>query len=248
MRRVLLTGGLLVVLSTIAFAAKKKANFDYQPDVKMTVEELLSLPGANRLEVAKKRGSEFAPSLEKLAFSPAEDYRVRWKSLILAAQIEGAKAGLFLDRAVKAPEWYIRNAGLLAYQDVLPKKAKVIAEKLLNDKALVVRSAAVQVLAQSMDESVRETLWDQIGNAKNFRKKQSLFIRGQILSVLAQDPREKEIPLYMKHLNESDTRLHSPAIAALERVTARKFGNKKDTVDKKRDLWIQWAKNTPESR
>lgn len=248
MRTALLITVLTAIVGLQAGAAKKAAEIDYRPDVEMSVDELLSLPEGNRADVARRRGGEFLKELEKRAFSKAEDYRTRWKSLTLAAQIQGGKSEKMLKKAAGAPEWYMRNAALLAYQEVLPKKARPVAESLLKDKALVVRSAAVQVLARSLDEAARETLWEQLSSAQNFRKKQSLFIRGQILAVLAQDPLEKEMPLFVKHLNESDDRLHGSAIVALEKITARKFGKNNDSVSDKRDLWIKWAKNSPEGR
>jgi hypothetical protein len=233
-------------MSLPSLAAVSGGVANYRPEVQMTVEELLSMPGDNRAEVAKKRGGEFLSQLEKLAFSKDEDYRTRWKSLSLVAQIQGPKSEKILKKALKAPEWYMRNAALLAYQSVLPQKANEVAEQLLQDKALVVRSAAVGVLGKSTDSSARESLWSELSNPKNFRKKQSLFIRGQILAVLAQEPLEKEVPLFLKHLNESDSRLHASAIVALEKVTARKFGKKNDSIGEKRELWIKWAKNAPE--
>jgi hypothetical protein len=222
---------------------------DYSPDVNMSVEELLSMPAGNRAQVAKQRGNEFVPQLNEIAFSKEEDYRVRWKALILSVQIQGVRAEKTLDKALASSEWYMRNAAILAYQEVLPAKAKYHAQDLLADKALVVRSAAVEVLSKSLsDDGVRETLWDQMGQRRNFRKNQSLFIRGQILKALSEDPLQKELPLFVKHLRENDIRMHVPAIQALERITARKFGKNSDTLGKRRDLWMKWAKNSVDQK
>lgn len=221
--------------------AANPPTLDYRPEVKMSIEELLSLPAENRVEVGKSRGQNFAQELEKMAFNKEQQYGVRWKALILSAQIQGPKSEKLLDKALKAPEWYLRNAAVLAYLDVIPRKAAAVARGLLNDKALVVRSAAVGVLAKKMEESDRELLWEALSSKMNYRKSQSLFIRPQILAVLANDPLEREMPLFLKHLRENDVKMHSSAIVALERVTARKFGKSKDSVDQKRELWIKWA-------
>ena len=231
---------------SVAHSAPLK--LDYRPEVTMSAKELLSLPGGNRVEVAKKRGAEFVAELERLAFSAQEDYGLRWKALILSAQIQGMRAEKTLQRALKAPEWFMRNAALLAYQDILPLKATPFALDLLKDKALVVRSAAVQVLAKNPTSSIRESLWEELGNAHNFRRKQSLFIRHQILAALARDPADKELPLFVQHLRENDSKLHASAISALEKLTSQRFGQKNDSLEKKRVLWMKWAKNTPEAK
>lgn len=232
----------LLAVGSLAHAAKRP-QLNYAPEVKMTAQELLSLPPENRMAVARGRGVEFSKDLEKIAFAKTEDYGTRWKALTLVAQLKGAQSETLLQKALKSPEWYMRNAALVAYQEVLPKRSRTVAGELLNDKALVVRSAAVSALGPSMgEEAVRESLWEQLSSSANFRKKQSLFIRGQILEALAQNPREKEMPLFIKHLGEEDARLHAPAVAALEKVTARKMGKKNDTLAQKRDLWMKWAK------
>lgn len=241
MKALSVTTALILGLATPLMAANKPS-IDYRPEVKMSIDELLSLPAENRVEVGKTRGQNFAQELEKMAFNKDQQYGVRWKALILSAQIQGPKSEKLLEKAIKAPEWYMRNAAVLAYMDVLPRKASAVARGLLNDKALVVRSAAVGVLGKKMDESDRELLWEALSSKLNYRKTQSLFIRPQILAVLANDPLEREMPLFLKHLRENDVKMHSSAIVALERVTARKFGKNKDSVDQKRDLWIQWAK------
>ncbi|MFN7727672.1 MAG: HEAT repeat domain-containing protein [Bdellovibrio sp.] len=233
---------LVVSLALPAFAAKNPV-LDYRPEVKMTVQELLSLPAENRVLVAKGRGGQFAKELETMAFSQDEEYGTRWKALTLTAQIQGPKSEKILAKALKAPEWYMRNAAILAYREVLPRQALGAARSLLSDKALVVRSAAVNVLGKKLEQNDRELLWDALTAKMNFRKKQSLYIRGQILAVLANDPLEREMPLFLKHLQEDDRRLHSSAIIALERMTSSKLGKNKDSIDQKRDLWIKWAKN-----
>ena len=241
-----------IVISLVTFAglsvlASPQKKIDFQPEVKMSVSELLSLPSENRLLVAKSRGTGFLPELEKIAFTKNEEFDRRWKALTLSAQIRGVKSEVLLKKALQAPEWFMRNAALLAYQEILPQKTKLVAEDLLKDKALVVRSAAVQVLSSSMDASVRELFWSELESPKNFRKKQSLYIRSQILASLAEDPLSRELPLFVKHLQENDSRLHGPSIIALERLTSKSFGKKADAIDKKRNLWIKWAASKPSS-
>lgn len=142
----------------------------------------------------------------------------------------------------------MRNAALVAATDVNPRKAKEMAVDLLNDKALVVRSAAVSVLSAKLDDDGREALWEQLENKKNYRKKQGLFIRSQILQILAKDPLKKELPLFVRHLRSNDQRLHPSAIVALEKVTSQKMGTTKDSLDQKRSLWVKWAAGKSELR
>lgn len=212
--------------------------------VVLSVEEVLSMPAANRLEVAKLRKKELVAPLDKIAFSDRADFQTRWSALVLLAQIQETGAEKTLEKALNHKEWFLRNAALLTYPTVLPKKANAVALKMLDDKALVIRSAAIEVLEANMDSQVRESLWAELDHPRNFRKKQSLWIRPQILQALARDPSSRETPLFLNHLRDADPKLHAFAIQALEKATRQTLGNSKMGVPERRDLWLKWARNT----
>lgn len=229
------------VMTQAVHAATPKSPDLFKQPVKISTDELLSMPADNRRLIAKSRGAEFVSELETRAFDQEESFGVRWKAFILAAQIRAGKSESLLKKGFKSKEWFMRNAALVAATDVNPRKAKEMAVDLLNDKALVVRSAAVSVLSAKLDDDGREALWEQLENKNNYRKKQGLFIRSQILQILAKDPLKKELPLFVRHLKSNDERMHPAAIVALEKVTSKKIGSSKDSLNQKRSLWVKWA-------
>lgn len=230
-----------------ALPPKVKLSDDPGP-LEMSVAELLSLPSGNRLEVARARKEHFLKDLEVVAFDSKKDFADRWKAVVLYAQLAGGSAKSFLNRALKADEWFMRNAGILVYQEVLPQQAAVAARTLLTDKALVVRSAAIQVLENHVDPEVRELFWDEIDQPRNFRKKQGLWTRPQILNILARDPHPRELPLFMAYLREADPRMHEPAMTGLERITRQTLGKSDLQLQQKRELWLKWAKATEKAQ
>lgn len=237
--------GLSLLFIVFCFASPVQANLppETAEPLKISVDEILSLPGGNRLLVAASRAKDLLPELEKIAFSKERDYNERWKAVVLYTQLAGPEAHLLLSKSLKSSEWFMRNAALVAYQEVLPGRAANVARELLTDKALVVRSAAIQVLEMHMSSEVRELLWAEIDQPRNFRKKQSLWTRPQILEILAKNPNDRELPLYVASLREKDERMHAPAIVALEQITQKKLAPHLKDLVAKRELWLKWVKS-----
>lgn len=213
----------------------------YPNQVKLSLAEILTLPGENRMAVAQTRQGEILQPLEDLIFNKEADFGLRWKAVILLGQLQKIKAMKTLDRALKSSEWFVRNAALIAYSEAIPEKANAVAIELLKDKALVVRSAAIDVLGRNLEGETRETLWNELDQAHNFRKKQSLWIRPQILKALSQQPEQRELPLFVSHLKDADSRMHPHAIRGLERITKEIKGPSSISIGEKRDLWLKWA-------
>lgn len=212
--------------------------------IALSVDEILSMPAANRVEVAKLRKNQLIPPLDKIAFSDKTDFQTRWSALVLLAQIQGPAAEKTLEKALNHKEWFLRNAALLTYPQVLPKKAAGVAVRMLEDKALVIRSAAIEILEANLEADKREVLWTELDHPRNFRKKQSLWIRPQILAALSKEPTTRELPLFLNHLRDTDTKLHPHAIQALERMTRQSLGKSDTKLADKRELWLKWARNT----
>jgi HEAT repeat protein len=180
-----------------------------------------------------------AESLLKIAFDPTQAMTNRWKALHLGASLKGAAAKVDLDKALKSNEWFMRNAALVGIEKLYPKEAQKAARGLLQDKALVVRSAAVEVIRRNLDDEARDLFWDELEKSYNFRNKQSLWVRAQIVEALAQAPEKREMPIFAKLLRDKDTRLHYFSILALEKISNKKLGTTKSTLAQKRDLWLK---------
>lgn len=237
---VLLTGHL-----ALASVPKKVPLLDpafFPEPVALSVDEVLSMPAANRLPVAKLRKNQLVEPLKSIAFSEKADFQTRWSALVLVAQLLGPEAGPVLEKALQHKEWYLRNAALLTYPTVLPKKTVHVGLQMLEDKALVVRSAAIEVLETNLDSQVREALWTEIDQPRNFRKKQSLWIRPQILQILAKNPELREIPLFLNHLREKDSKLYPFAMQALEKLTNKNLNLPNLSLSDRREVWLKWGR------
>lgn len=238
------SSALLILPVLLLGALKVSAAVPAQPEVpEITLRELLSMPEKNREVVAQtQKKPNLYPDLLKLAFSKEEPFQFRWKALTLAASLRGEKATPDVLKACEASEWFMKNACLVSLTRINVSKAKEQSQKLIADKALVVRSAAVQVLARDLKPEVRDLLWDEMDKPYNFRGKQSLWIRSEILDVLAKKPTQQEYAMFSKSLKDKDSRLHFYAVSALERIANKKLGDKKSTLAQKRDLWLKTIK------
>lgn len=210
-------------------------------DLPMLVEEILSMPEKNRYLVADKKSEELYPILIDFSKSEKKSMPTRWKALTLAAHLKGEGSLPDIEQALKAPEWFMRNAALIALQSFDPAKAKLRARILLKDKALVVRSAAVDVIGIELDAAARDLFWEEFDATYNFRQKQGLWVRRQILEKLAVNPGKKEISLFAKALKDKDSKLHPTAVVALERLTQLKLGKGQDGLAERRQMWIKWV-------
>lgn len=157
--------------------------------------------------------AETYKDLKSKAFSNENDMHVRWKSLIKMAETKKKASVPDLKKALKSDTWYMRNAALLALDSINPDLAFEAAKKQLDDPALVVRSAAVDVLAKnkSRAQEVRKYLWDELKDDQNKFKNRSLWIREQIAKILAESPQGSEREKFLAMANEPELRVHAEA-------------------------------------
>ncbi|MNK12078.1 hypothetical protein D3C87_301350 [compost metagenome] len=187
--------------------------------------EIVNLPSSNRRMVVEgKQGEKHYNAFIEVAFSEKQPMTVRWKALMAAAESRRGKATTDLMRAGDHSEWFMRNAALVALAEVNPEKAHALATKLIKDKALVVRSAAVETLRKNETPEVRDLLWEELSQSYNFKKKESLWIRPQIVEVLAAKPQGHEIKIFASLLSDKDQRVQVPAIRGLEKITGTRLG------------------------
>ncbi len=85
-------------------------------------------------------------------------------------------------------DWILKSSLIGKVCKIKSNEAQEVLLQLLSDKALVVRSAAVDCLAQRMNPFVRESLWSAFQDPINKRGQQSLWIREQILEIFLAQP------------------------------------------------------------
>lgn len=207
-----------------------------------TALEMLNLPSDNRRQIVAFDKDRY-PQFIKIAFDDQQAMSIRWKALIAASDTQHAQAIKDIYRAAEAKEWFMRNAALVAAQNISQVEGEKVAQKLLTDKALVVRSAAVEVLEVSSSQDIRNTLWVELNKSYNFKKNTSLWIRPQIVRTLAKKPKDSELKDFIRLLDDKDLNVHPAAIAGLEKLTGVKLGQEKDDSKKLVGLWKEYLQN-----
>lgn len=220
MNKILLTSIVFLGLCSSASAVGPKPS----SSTLTSALELLRLPGENRRSVVQVQGDKLYPRFIEIAFSESQPMSLRWRALMAAGEARGAKAIPDIAKAGASSQWFMRNAALIAMSEVSPEEGRKLAQKLIKDKALVVRSAAVEVLEKSPTPEVRELLWEELNQSYNFKNAQSLWIRHQIVGVLAKKPLDRELRTFAELLSDKDARVHLPAVRGLEKLTGVKLG------------------------
>lgn len=236
MTKHILFSAYIVLLGVSAFSAVPAKNI-----VNPKVFEILSLPSENRAQVTAKN-QDFYRDYVTLAFSENQSMRLRWRALMMAAETRGDKATPDLLRASVHKQWFMRNASLIALAEFNQGEAHIVAKKLLKDKALVVRSAAVDVLQKNPRPEVRELLWQELAQKYNYRNSESLWIRGQIVDALAQKPADFEMKNFSKLIGDKDARVQFAAMQGMEKLTGVKLGEAKMPREKLVLLWQDYIR------
>jgi HEAT repeat protein len=206
------------------------------------VMEILNLPSENRTQAVLSTTHDMYKDFIAVAFSEGQSMRLRWRALMLAAENRRDKATPDLLKASTHKQWFMRNAALVALAEVNEPEAQKLAKKLVKDKALVVRSAAVDVLQKSPRPEVRDLLWEEMSQKYNFRNKVSLWIRSQIVEALAQKPADHELKIFSKFLSDKDARVQTAAVGGMEKLTGVKLGEAQVSREKLVLLWQDYAR------
>jgi hypothetical protein len=206
------------------------------------VFEVLSLPSENRSQVLSGGAEDLYKDYIAVAFSETQSMRLRWKALMMAAETRREKATDDLLKASTHKQWFMRNASLVALAEFNDGEAQKLAKKLLKDKALVVRSAAVEVLQKSARPEVRDLLWEELAQSYNYRNKESLWIRAQIVDALASKPSDHELKMFTKLIQDKDQRVQFAAVAGMEKLTGVKLGEAKMPPEKLVLLWQDYVR------
>ncbi len=164
--------------------------------------------------------AETYKELKVKAFSETQEMSVRWNSLMEMTKMKKNESVIDLKKAINSNTWYMRNAGLIALESINPDMAFEVAKKQLEDPALVVRSAAVDVLAKNKKKTaeVRELLWKEVHAKKNKVKSKSLWIRPQISQYLAVNPLPEEREKFLALAEEKDEEIRIIAEKALHKL------------------------------
>ncbi len=149
----------------------------------------------------------------------------RWNSLVKAADLANVEQINIIKDFSKSSEWYMRNASLVALAKVNLPEAQKQAKLLMNDPALVVRSAAVDVLAMELSEENKNLLFNELSKPYNFNKKNSLWIRKQIIEKFFNVAGSADKSYFIKSLFDTDKEVALLSAKALEKITGKNVGS-----------------------
>ncbi len=200
----------------------------------------LQLPLQNRVQVLRQQENALK-TLKKIVNNADQPLTVRWRAMTSLGQVYPQKSLKFLIQQSKSKKWFHRNSSLLALKSASPNLAVRLSEKFLNDPALVVRTAAVQTLAELKAEGAREKLWKALDDKKNFRKGQSLWIRHHIMKTLAQFSEKQDQLRFVSYLHDKDLKVQLWAIDGLEKTTGLKREFHGMSFAHRKKKWIAWA-------
>lgn len=179
--------------------------------------DILEMPSQNRAEVFQQVSSKLNwQDFLKIVNDDQQPMKIRWRAMMALTQLDKKNAENELPRFIQSKTWYIRNAAMIAMNEISKEKAALMAEKLLHDPALVVRSAAVDLLKNNLNQQRRDLLWDEFHQARNVHGKSNLWIRSQILEVLAEKPLVHEKKLFETLISQKDAQIAEVAKNALE--------------------------------
>ncbi len=134
-------------------------------------------------------------------------------------------------------DWFMRNASLVALDKSGSDMVYDQAKKLMTDKALVVRSAAADILMRLNNDAVKKIFSTELEKKYNFNGRNSLWIRKQMMTHLIKNPTITERDFYVRYLNDQDPEIAVLSTRALEKITRIRF-----TAANDKDLITQWKK------
>ncbi|OFZ31315.1 MAG: hypothetical protein A2622_01625 [Bdellovibrionales bacterium RIFCSPHIGHO2_01_FULL_40_29] len=176
-------------------------------------------------------------SLIKSARNASLPMTERWQALIRAGEIAKVSQLDEIKKFADSSEWYMRNASLVSLESNHSVEALEQAKKLVQDKALVVRSAAVSVLVKKNTLEVRRLLANELAKPYNFSGKQSLWIRPQIMKQIAKMAMSGDRQFLAQHLFDSDKKVAGYSAEALEKMSLIQFSG-----PKKIEQWQNYVK------
>ncbi len=147
----------------------------------------------------------------------------RWQSLVRAGQIAKSDEISKIQEFAKSSDWYMRNASLVALESINLSYGMDQAKILIQDKALVVRSAAVTMLSKKNTLEIRQLLAAELSKPYNFSGKQSLWIRSQIMQQMAKTATKDDRRFLARHLFDTDAAVAKQSADALEKISSVQF-------------------------
>ena len=200
----------------------------------------LRLPLKNRTNSIRIQGKRAFEALQDLAFDPTQPLFIRWRAITTIGNVFPEKAYPVLEKALVDSRWFLRNAAILALPSVSKSDAIKWSVKLLDDRALVVRTAAVQTLTKLKAKTAEPILWEKLKSSENYYRGKSLWVRKHIARALGELASSSSLIKFIHLLKDSDERVQKQAILGLERLTGKKLSRRSAPVAEQKVAWENW--------
>ena len=175
--------------------------------------------------------------LAAIAFNKDLTVKTRWRALMALAVTEEEKSLVHLERAVRSKDWFMRNAGIIAMNQIAPERALTWARRMIHDPALVIRTTVVLVFQQRGQIADIDLLWRELNNKINFKRGESLWIRHHIVTTLATLSSPSDAPKFLNLLDDADQRVRKASVMALESLTGNQPAYKGNSLTQKVAHW-----------
>jgi len=233
-----------MAFSAIPKSDSPKSNLRELPkskSIEMTMTAL-RLPTEQRLEAIKLRGDESLENLIQIATKDQFSLSLRWKAVTAIGRVFPLRSKKILYGMTSSKEWYLRNAALIALQAAYAPLALKAALRLVRDKALVVRTAAVKIIEDLGSRRQARVLWGEINSPKNFRKGKSLWIRSHIMRAIAKTAGAGDELKLSQFIQDKDPQVQLWALYGLEKASGTKAQNKGLSFKQRKQKWISWSR------
>ena len=184
-------------------------------------------------------GDQTIPELIKHFKNPSNKWQSRWICAQVLGKMGGDESQEALMRGLKDKLFLIRLASVKALTPLQGKGIASALEKMLSDKAMVVRSEAALAIAQRGSTSSVEALTRELFESRNFHRGKSLWVREDILKALGNLKSRTAIPAIVKVLREDERKLRLSACDALSKIEPE-IESTKISKEKNKNCWESW--------
>lgn len=200
----------------------------------------IALFGSGLIWASVPEKAEDYKDLKQTAFSKQASLGERWEALQKMSEDDFSIAQSDVVKALQDKEWFIRNAALVALRN--GKKELVVewSEKLLFDKALVVRTQAIKNLIEVQSETSGQKIFKALNDKMNFRGAYSLWVRPYMAQALVLQPPANWKNVYQNMLADSDQKVQAWAVIGLEKKSGLRLGGADDPLEVKRQKWMNY--------
>ncbi len=218
---ILLIGGTLIA---------NAAELPNPTDLKKNIQEMLIKKQSlkNFYDVlSQKYGHQVVSPLIQLALSEQEPDEIRWICLFSLARLTGKESLGIVQKFLTHESWMLRDAALKVISRLKANDLKQEVGARLKDKALIVRTTAVETIENLQLKEFSPQLVEALFDPINYNRGYPLWIHKHILKTLENFQYKEAVPRLVELLQiKKDPALQARLIQTLENLTGKSFAKK----------------------